>query len=1037
MFFTRFVFFAVLCHLALVKRTSSVSHTLTLTYHIGTNVVTVPNTWFIYQYKLGLSTYCPLSFPYNANFPQLITLILLSGDVALNPGPINFAFSNCRSVRNKHAALVDLVSSNSIDILGLTETHIRNNDTPSFLSELTPSGYKLLHVPRPTKLGGGVGFFVNKHFNSCVVPSPTFGSFEHVVVSVKWQNYSLNFASIYRPRQASVSDFYDDFVSFAGFVCTLPSETIISGDFNIHMDSVSTNSACFKSILDSCDLVQHVAFPTHVHGHTIDLLITPANFTGVSSVRNCGCISDHFSVLCQLDLFPSIVYKDEVISFRQYHKIDLEKFKNDLLNTEFIKSPASDVEHLYHQYDTSLRSVLDQHAPVVTKTLSKPAPSWITDEFRNAKRVRRQYERVWRRNKTFLNRSRLRKQSNKCNTIINKAKCQFYTEVIQENSGDSKKLWQKVNGILHKKCDSVLPDSKNDKSLADTFSSFFSDKITRIRDGFQSYTQSTVHPDKKPATFSKFTEFDKDQVRKFILSSPTKSCLLDPWPTFLVKEGVDVLLPSVTKLVNLSLVQGLFPGGFKKAVVTPLIKKATLPKNELKNYRPVSGLCFISKLVERIVASQVKCHIEENNLCNKYQSAYKAGHSTETALLCIKNDIHMSLSKGMPTALVLLDLSAAFDTIDHKGLLECLSSWFGFSDTVLSWFASYISDRHQSVKVGSTLSDPKDLRFGVPQGSVLGPILFSMYTTPLNKVISAYESVKFHFYADDTQLYIHLSPKSTKTAFTQLQQCLSHVQSWMGSNKLKLNPDKTEFILFGSSSQRAKLASCFPIDILGSKLCPTDTVRNLGVYFDSGFTFSKHVSSICKSCFMHLRDFRRIRRHLPKIVAVALANALVRSRLDYCNSLFRSLSCRDLRRLECLQNSLARIVTNTSKFSHITPVLKSLHWLPVQYRIKFKTATIIFKFLHTGLPKYFSPHLSLYNCMVNTRRSNPRNQFLQQPTYVSSIHTSKVHFDNSFAYDGPCLWNSLPLAVRSASSLYSFRRGLKSYLFSKAFPRPP
>ena len=256
----------------------------------------------------------------------------------------------------------------------------------------------------------------------------------------------------------------------------------------------------------------------------------------------------------------------------------------------------------------------------------------------------------------------------------------------------------------------------------------------------------------------------------------------------------------------------------------------------------------------------------------------------------------------------------------------------------------------------------------------------------------------------------------------------------MGCNKLKLNPDKTEFILFGSGLQRSKLARCFPVDILGSKLCPTDLVRNLGVLFDSSFTFSHHVSSVCKACSIHLRDLRRIRRHLPKPVAVVLANALVSSKLDYCNSLLRSLSSKDLHRLQCIQNSLARIVTKVSTRSHITPQLRNLHWLPIKYRCIFKTATMIYKYLHSGFPNYFHSHLRLYSCSVNTRRSNPKNQYLQKPVFDAAVHSSKVHFQNSFSVDGPCIWNSLPLSVRSANSLFSFRRGLKTFLFNKAFP---
>lgn len=182
-------------------------------------------------------------------------------------------------------------------------------------------------------------------------------------------------------------------------------------------------------------------------------------------------------------------------------------------------------------------------------------------------------------------------------------------------------------------------------------------------------------------------------------------------------------------------------------------------------------------------------------------SLHKEGHSTETALLKIKNGIHLSLAHGKPSALVLLDLSAAFDTIDHNTLLKCLSSWFGFSSTVLKWFASYITNRSQSVKIDDILSDFRSLDFGVPQGSVLGPLLFTLYTLPLSKIISSYKLVKHHFYADDTQIYIDLSSDDVPAALSELKDCLSHIQSWMNKNKLKLNPDKTEFMIIGTETQ--------------------------------------------------------------------------------------------------------------------------------------------------------------------------------------------------------------------------------------------
>ena len=319
------------------------------------------------------------------------------------------------------------------------------------------------------------------------------------------------------------------------------------------------------------------------------------------------------------------------------------------------------------------------------------------------------------------------------------------------------------------------------------------------------------------------------------------------------------------------------------------------------------------------------------------------------------------------------------------------------------------------MKIGSCLSNLFKLKFGVPQGSVLGPLLFSLYTTPLGQVIRKYTEVKYHFYADATQLFIHLSPDDSLKSFDRLKSCLNDIQVWMSENKLKLNPDKTECIVFGAKDRYKWLSDSFPDNILGNCLSPTDVVRNLGVLFDAKFCFKNHVNSVIKSCFISLRDLHR---------------------LDYCNSLFRSLSSRNATRLQYVQTALARFVTGASKYTHITSTLRTLHWLPIRQRtcIIFKTLVLVYKYLTTGQPKYFAPYLSLYKSAMNTRRSNPKNLFLQVPHYCASIHKSKVHFNNSFSYDAPKLWNDLPHDIRSAPNLSCFQSQLKTYLFQKSFP---
>ena len=272
------------------------------------------------------------------------------------------------------------------------------------------------------------------------------------------------------------------------------------------------------------------------------------------------------------------------------------------------------------------------------------------------------------------------------------------------------------------------------------------------------------------------------------------------------------------------------------------------------------------------------------------------------------------------------------------------------------------------------------------------------------------------------------------THFDQLKACLDEIRMWMFENKLKLNPGKTEFIVFGSMDKFKWLKDSLPVNILGNCLSPNDVVRNLGVLFDSKFSFTNHVNSVVKSSFTSLRDLHRIRHFLSYDVSIMVANALVSSRLDYCNSLFRSLSSKNITRLQNIQNCLARFVSGVSRFSHVSPILKSLHWLPVQQRIIFKTLLLTYKFLTTGKPKYFAPYLSLYTSAVKTRRSNPEKMFLNVPFYSSSVHKSKVHFNKSFSYDAPKLWNDLPLEIRTAPTLSCFKRRLKTYLFQKSFP---
>ena len=280
--------------------------------------------------------------------------------------------------------------------------------------------------------------------------------------------------------------------------------------------------------------------------------------------------------------------------------------------------------------------------------------------------------------------------------------------------------------------------------------------------------------------------------------------------------------------------------------------------------------------------------------------------------------------------MTLLDLSAAFDTIDHNTLTNRLAEWYGVSGMALAWFKSYLCGRQQKIKIDKSFSDSSLLEHGVPQGSVLGPLLFSLYTAPLSTIISSY-GLSHHLYADDTHIYISLTGETATESLKMLQSCITGVSAWMAQSKLKLNPSKTEFLLIGSKSQREKFINLFPLAVLDNEMNLADSARNLGVFFDSGLNFRQHISQVSSSCFYHIRDLERIRKSLPLALAKQIAVALVTSKLDYCNSLLHEIPAKDLQQLQRVQNCLARVVTKAPRFSRSIPLLKSLHWHQPSY----------------------------------------------------------------------------------------------------------
>ena len=443
----------------------------------------------------------------------------------------------------------------------------------------------------------------------------------------------------------------------------------------------------------------------------------------------------------------------KTVSGRDFRKFDAAQFASDLINLNLATKLAglSSVNDMIILFNTSLNRLLDKHAPYSTRSITeRDSSSWYTNELREEKIIKRRLERLAQRSGLASDHAKYRTQCIRYGKLLCQTRSKYSLNQVEACQKDRTKLFKMCNGMLGKPTKRILPKFDTDEDASAAFSKFFAEKVVNIcKDldqqiaGLEStplnehskLAQILTHTNSVP----KLSHFDlttSDEVEQLIRKSNSKTSPTDVAPTWVIKQFSEHLSEPIAIIINCSISSSTVPHFFKSATVFPCIKEFDMDPNDLNSYRPVSNLPYLSKLLEKVVYSRIEKHLSLYNLLPVNQSAYRKSHSTESSLLKINNDILSAFDRGKCTLMVTLDISAAFDTVNHAALLKRYEQYFGFSDSVLHWMKSYLTGRQQAVQIGQSRSEALAVDSGFPQGSNLGGLKFNMFSTPLEDIIS-------------------------------------------------------------------------------------------------------------------------------------------------------------------------------------------------------------------------------------------------------------------------------------------------------------
>ncbi len=925
----------------------------------------------------------------------------------LEPFP-NFtkaAHVNAQSLLCHFDEFTTIFGSNIFDLILISETwlkpHINNKS-------IELQGYSVYRNDRLHKGGGGVMIYVKSHLPTNVLyvsDTSREGRPEYMFLDVSVNGTHFLVSVCYRaPNLRYLSEYEEVLLDL------MPrySHVLVMGDLNIDLlGTVTHDQRYLTAMFHSCNMTILPLDATH-HTATTDTWLDIMAVTDPTLVAHHG--QTHAPGLSKHDLI-FIVYKlrppkskHNFIQYRNYSAINHYALLSDAATlpwNEVIES--QNVDLMVEKFNLFLTDLFNKHAPFIKKRVTKGPAPWLTDYIRLLQRRRDSAFRHAKRTKSNQDWALYKRLRNMTQQQIRNSKTRFYYTYFSRKLS-TKVLWSKLKelGIGQSRCDPQISFDLN------TLNDFFVN-IPVDMSGACSYAAELESTPFVPAHQFNFSPVMESDVRKAVIRITSGAVGADNIPIRFIRDTLPVTLPIITFIFNTSLRSCIFPSIWKCAVVRPL-QKCSSPQSP-SDFRPISILSALSKCLERVVHQQFISFLDENMILSRYQSGFRSHHSTTTALLRITDDIRLAMDKRLLSILTLFDFSKAFDCVYHPLLLVKLKM-AGFSFGCVNWVESYLTGRHQLVRSGDAESGWKPVTRGVPQGSVLGPLLFSIY---INDVTDTILHSKFHLYADDLQIYYHFPVKDSFHAVSMINLDITSITRWAKRNGLKLNETKTQTMVLGTPRLLSQVDFLtFPkLRLNNIELDYSDKVKNLGLIINKSLTWHETTTATCNRVFACIHSLKRFALFLPFNVKKMLVKTLALPHFNYCDVVTSDMTVELSNRLQRAQNYCIRFIFNLRRNDHVTPYFEQLSLLKLKPLREYHILTLLHTILSLKAPPYLSDEF-IFMAQISFRNTRRGALLLSIPQHRSTIYS------NSFVVTSCRLWNALPDSVKTIETRARF-----------------